>query len=89
MKIIILILNLFLFCQEFLPEFTGVSREFWEGIDGNYLSSLTNHKYYPSHPNFFHVIPNFDPPKDVADSYGQVLQAYFMVCLELGWIGGE
>ena len=51
---------------------------------------LTKNTNYPSHPNFFHVIPTFDPPKDVANNYGQVLQAYFMVCSGArvaGWQG--
>ena len=69
----------FSFSAESLGDISGVSRAFWEDVFGNHLDGLTKNKYYPSHPDFLHVIPTFDPPKDVADNYGQVLEAYFKV----------
>lgn len=63
-----------------LRELSGVLRAFWGGIRGNDLSKLKDNSRYPSRPDFSHIISTFDPPKNVQDNYGQVLQAYFMVC---------
>src|SRR5687768_16300380 len=64
----------------FVPNFSnaqsnGVFREVYSNIPGEALSGLTSHPSFPDSPSSENVIPEFDAPRDVAESYGQRLRA--------------
>jgi hypothetical protein len=54
----------------------GVLREVWYGIGGTSVGDLTNHVRFPSQPDEEAILAQFEAPTDVAEDYGQRLQAY-------------
>lgn len=63
---------------------TGVYVEYWTGISGNKLSSLTSNSRYPSSPSGSGTVASFDSPANSADSYGARWRAY-VVPPTTGW----
>jgi hypothetical protein len=57
-------------------ELPGVLREVWNNISGTSVGDLTNHVRYPSQPDSESILSRFEAPTDVAEEYGQRLQAY-------------
>jgi hypothetical protein len=58
------------------PAQPGLIREYWAGISGSSVSSLTSNAAFPNSPTSSSVITSFDAPKDVAEEYGQRIRGY-------------
>ena len=57
---------------------SGVLREVYPGIEGGTVADLTNSPAFPNNPATVEVLPTFEAPTDVDDSYGQRLSAYLL-----------
>lgn len=69
-----------------------ITREVWTGIEGNYVTDLTNHLSYPDSPNIRRQITSFEGPVDWTDNYGTRIHG-FLVPAETGsytfWIASD
>ncbi|MEM7028864.1 MAG: putative Ig domain-containing protein [Chloroflexota bacterium] len=53
-----------------------ILREWWTGIGGNAISSLTGNANYPDNPTGSETISIFETPSNFADSYGTRVRGY-------------
>jgi hypothetical protein len=66
-------------------EAAGILREVWMGIPGTSVNDLTSHPDFPNRPTSGSVVTDrFEAPSNVADQYGQRMQA-FLVPPQTGW----
>ncbi|MCW1923424.1 PA14 domain-containing protein [Luteolibacter arcticus] len=54
----------------------AVKREYWSGINGNQITSLTSNANFPNSPTAVTYQAFFETPSDIADNYGQRLSGY-------------
>src|SRR5215213_6468390 len=71
-----------------LAQSNGVFREVYLNIPGEALSGLTNHPSFPNSPSSEGVIPEFDAPRDIAESYGQRLRALLIAPVSGSYVFG-
>jgi hypothetical protein len=69
-------IDYFVFEPGIAGELPGVLREVWNGIPGVNVGDLTNHTRFPGQPDTENILSQFEAPIDVAEDYGQRLQAY-------------
>jgi hypothetical protein len=55
-----------------------ILREWWTGIPGGDVASLTGNPKFPNEPTGFEFIPAFDAPINTADSYGSRIRGYVL-----------
>lgn len=48
----------------------GLLREYWSGINGSTVSSLTGNANYPNNPTSRNIISTFEGPNNIGDNYG-------------------
>jgi len=54
----------------------SILREYWTGISGTSVSSLTSHPNYPNNPTSYDHRTNFTTPVDWADNMGQRMRGW-------------
>jgi hypothetical protein len=57
----------------------GATREVWFGIDGGAVSDLTGSAKFAGPADDVSIVPDFEAPTDVNDSYGQRVRAWLNV----------
>jgi serine/threonine-protein kinase len=60
------------------PVAGSILREWWTGIGGNDIRSLTTHRDFPNRPVGSELIPSFETPRDWADNYGTRVLGYIL-----------
>jgi hypothetical protein len=53
-----------------------ILREWWMGVSGTAVSSLTSDINYPTNPNYRELITKLEAPTDWADNYGTRIRGY-------------
>ncbi len=54
----------------------GLLREWWTGIPGSSVASLTSHPNYPENPTGYDMITSFEAPTNWANQYGTRVRGY-------------
>lgn len=62
--------------KEPIAEKGTILREYWTGINGNYISSLTSHASYPASPAGSEQLSSLEGPTNWADNYGTRIRGY-------------
>lgn len=69
-------INYLRFTQESGGGTGTISREYWTGIPGDFVTDLTNSSNYPNNPSGSDQLTAFEAPTDWADAYGTRVRGY-------------